>query len=164
MFENKSLPNPQSTIQMEDRKMAATAFLSQAYKYHQCIDSKLEQIAVLRSLTQKITASYDSETVTRTRNVSVMQDSIIRLLEAEEHLQMEIDHLLRVKADIAAVIAQVANTNERIILEKRYLSFKSWDEIAVEMRISPRWAYTLHDRALKAVDQVLSKQNKERAV
>lgn len=104
MFENKSLPNPQSTIQMEDRKMTATAFLSQAYKYHQCIDIKLEQIAVLRSLTQKITASYDSETVSRTRNVSAMQDSIIRLLEAEEHLQMEIDHLLRVKADIAAVI------------------------------------------------------------
>ena len=79
MFENKSLPNPQSTVQMEDRKMTATAFLSHAYKYHQCIDSKLEQIAVLRSLTQKITASYDSETVSRTRNVSAMQDSIFML-------------------------------------------------------------------------------------
>lgn len=32
MFENKSLPNPQSTVQMEDKKMTAAAFLSQAYK------------------------------------------------------------------------------------------------------------------------------------
>ena len=39
--------------------MTAKEYLGQAYRLDQRINSKLQQVDSLRSLTQKITASYD---------------------------------------------------------------------------------------------------------
>ena len=64
--------------------MTAKEFLGQAYRLDQRINSKLQQIDSLRGLTQKVTQSYDNEVVSRTRNVSSLEDAIIRLMEAEE--------------------------------------------------------------------------------
>ena len=64
--------------------MTAKEYLGQAYCLDQEINNKLEQILVLRSLTQRVTVTYDSEPVARTRNVTSLQDSIVRLMEAED--------------------------------------------------------------------------------
>ena len=60
--------------------MTAKEYLAQAYRLDQRINSKLMQIDQLRSLTRKVTASYDQEAVSHTRNVSSLQDTIIRLI------------------------------------------------------------------------------------
>ena len=70
--------------------MTAKEFLGQAYRLDQRINSKLQQIDSLRGLTQKVTQSYDSEVVSRTRNVTSLEDAIIRLMEAEEELNQQI--------------------------------------------------------------------------
>ena len=81
--------------------MTAKEYLGQAYRLDQRINSKLQQVDSLRSLTQKITASYDGEVVSHTRNVTSLQDTIIRLMEAEEELNRQIDELVDLKMDIA---------------------------------------------------------------
>ena len=48
--------------------MTAKEYLGQAYRLDQRINSKLQQVESLRSLTRKVTASYDGETVFHTRN------------------------------------------------------------------------------------------------
>lgn len=136
--------------------MTAFEFMNRAYKFQACIESKLEQIAVLRSLTQKVTAALDGETVSHTRNVTSLQDSIIRLMEAEDELQQEIDQLLNVKAEISAMIAKLDSPDYRLVLEMRYLSLKTWEEISSDLHFSLRWTKSLHARALKAVDQLIS--------
>ena len=132
--------------------MTAKEYLGQAYRLDQEISNKLEQILVLRSLTQKVTVAYDSEPVSRTRNVTSLQDSIVRLMEAEEGLNRQIDRLVDLKIEIADCIAEVSNQSYRTLLEKRYLCFQSWERIAADMRCTVRWAQILHDRALNAVD------------
>ena len=64
--------------------MTAKEYLGQAYRLDQRINSKLQQVESLRSLTQKVTASYSGEPVLRTRNVTSLQDTILRLMEAED--------------------------------------------------------------------------------
>ena len=81
--------------------MTAKEYLGQAYRLDQRINSKLQQIESLRSLTQRVTASYDGEVVSHTRNVSSLQDSIIHLMEAEDELNQEIDKLVALKKQIA---------------------------------------------------------------
>ena len=71
--------------------MNAKEYLGQAYRLDQRINSKLQQIESLRSLTQKVTASYDGEPVSHTRNVSSLEDTIIRLMDAEEQINRQID-------------------------------------------------------------------------
>ena len=138
--------------------MTAKEYLGQAYRLDQRINSKLQQVDSLRSLTQKITASYDGEVVSHTRNVTTLQDTIIRLMEAEEELNRQIDELVDLKMDIARLIDQVHNESFRLILEKRYLCFLQWDQIAAEMHYSRRWVLNKHDRAVEVVDKLMAER------
>lgn len=140
--------------------MTAREYLGQAYRLDQWINSKLQQVENLRSLTQRVTASYGREPVSHTRNETSLEDSIIRLMEAEEQINQQIDKMVNLKMDIAALIDHVRNENYRLILEKRYLCFLSWDEIATDMHYSSRWVRNVHERALEVVGKLLNeKQN-----
>ncbi len=136
--------------------MTAKEYLGQAYRLDQRINSKLQQIESLRSLTMKVTASYDSEPVSHTRNVSSLEDTIIRLMEAENQINQQIDELVRLKVDISKLIDRVRNESYRLILEKRYLCFLPWDQIASEMNYSRRWVLSKHDRAVEVVERLMN--------
>ena len=136
--------------------MTATEYLGQAYRLDQRINSKLQQVESLRSLARKVTASYDGETVFHTRNVTSLEDTIFRLMEAEEELNRQIDELVVLKMDISRMINRVRNESLRLILEKRYLCFLQWDQIAAEMHYSRRWVLKRHARAVEVVDKLMA--------
>ena len=135
--------------------MTAKEYLGQAYRLDQRINSKMHQIESLRSLTQKVTASYDGEVVSHTRNVTSLQDAIIHLMEAEDELNRQIDELVDLKMEISRTISRVRNENYRLILEMRYLCFNTWEEIATTLHYTDRWLRKMHDRALDVVDAIL---------
>lgn len=138
--------------------MTAKEYLEQAYRLDQNITSKLQQIESLRSLTQRVTVAYGVEAVSRTRNTTSLQDSIVRLMEAEEDLNRQIASLVDLKIQIASVISQVHNESYRLILEKRYLCFMPWDQIASDLSIGRRWVMIQHDRAVAVVDKLIQRQ------
>ena len=138
--------------------MTAKEYLGQAYRLDQRINSKLQQVESLRSLTRKVTASYDGETVFHTRNVTSLEDTIFRLMEAEEELNRQIDELVVLKMDISRTINRVRNESLRLILEKRYLCFLQWDQIAAEMHYSRRWVLKRHARAVEVVDKLMTER------
>lgn len=141
--------------------MTATEYLGQAYRLDQRINSKLQQVESLRSLTRKVTASYDGETVFHTRNVTSLEDTIFRLMEAEEELNRQIDELVVLKMDISRMINRVRNESLRLILEKRYLCFLQWDQIAAEMHYSRRWVLKRHARAVEVVDKLMAEREEQ---
>ena len=138
--------------------MMAKEYLGQAYRLDQRISSRLQQVESLRSLTQKVTASYSGEPVSHTRNVTSLQDTILRLMEAEEQVNQQIDELVSLKMNIASLIDQVRNESYRLILEKRYLCFLPWDQIASDLHYSRRWVLNKHDRAVEVVDRLLAER------
>ena len=138
--------------------MTAREYLGQAYRLDQRINSKLQQIEQLRSLAQKVSVSYGGDTVSHTRNVTSMEDTIIRLMEAEKGIKLQIDELVDLKLRISNLIDQVRNESYRVILEKRYLCFLSWDQIASDMSYSKRWVEIMHSRALEVVERLLQRQ------
>ena len=135
--------------------MSAKEYLGQAYRLDQHIKDRLLQLSQLRSLTQQITTAYDREVVSRTRNVHALEDSVIRLMEAEEEINREVDQFVDTKMDISKTIAMVRNENYRLILEKRYLCFQSWEQIAVDMCHTIHHLYKLHNEALNFCDEKL---------
>ena len=141
---------------MNDTPMTAKEYLSQAYRIDQRINAKLEQVERLRALTRKATVSYGGETVSHTRNVSALEDSILRLMEAENELNGEIDRLVDLKRDIHRLLQRVREPELQLLLELRYLCFKSWSEIAVTMEYDDRYVYKVHGRALREVEKILS--------
>lgn len=137
-------------------EMTAKDYLAQAYRIDQRINAKLEQVAHLRSLAQRVTTSFGREPVSRTCNVSSMEDTILKIVMAEKDVDAKIDLLLEKKAEIEAVIQLVADPNARLLLEMRYLSFNAWRDIAAEMDYCPANIYKLHNQALFMVATVLA--------
>ena len=138
--------------------MTAKEYLEQAYRLDQQINSKLQQVENLRSLTEHVTMVYGGEAVSHTRNVTSLQDTIVRLMEAEEELNHEIDRLIDLKAEIAQTIGQVHNDSYRLILEKRYLCYLPWEQIAADLNYTRRWVLTKHDRAVALIEKLIKEQ------
>ena len=139
--------------------MNAKEHLNQARWLDEHINTKLDDVSRLRSMAQRITASYDHEPVSHTRNVTSMQDAIIRLMEEEEKLNADIDRLVDLKREINSVLRQIDDPDSQMLLELRYLCCRSWEEIAQTMHINIRTAYRLHGSALRRVDEVLHRKN-----
>ena len=69
----------------------------------------------------------------------------------------DIDSLVDLKAEITARINAVENTDYRLILERRYLCWATWPEIAVELNFSTRRMFQLHDLALEEIQKDLER-------
>lgn len=135
--------------------MTAKEYLGQAYRLDQRINSKIMQLDSLRSLSRKVTAAFEGEKTSRSRNVTSLEDTIIRMMETEDELNKQIDSLTEIKNNITRYISAMEDIDYQLLLEKRYLCFMSWDQIAAESGCSLRWIHTLHSRALVAFEKVL---------
>ncbi len=135
--------------------MTAKEYLGLAYRLDQRISSKLMQLDSLRSLSRKVTTSFESAKVSGSRDVTSLENAIIRMMETEDELNKQIDALIDIKSSIAQYISALENIDYQVLLEKRYLCFQPWDQIAAETNCSLRWIHTLHSRALEAFDKIL---------
>jgi hypothetical protein len=131
--------------------MTSKEYLGQAYRLDQRINSKLEQVISLRELTTKATATMSDMPGGGSRNVYKMQDIIGKIVDLETAINADIDKLVDLKREMVAVIKAVKNPEFQTLLELRYLCFKSWEQIAVDMDYDIRWLYRMHNRALAEV-------------
>jgi len=67
-----------------------------------------------------------------------MKTIIARLTDTKDEINEDIDRLVSLKLEIMNTIWQVADENAQMVLERRYHSFKSWEEIASDMSVSIR--------------------------
>ncbi len=141
--------------------MRAQIFLSRAFLLDQRVQSKLQQIEALRSLACRITPNIGTEPVSHSRNMTAMQDTVVKIMEEEERLNREIDWLVDAKREIAEVISRVPDETLRLILEKRHLLYRQWFEIAADLGITERWAQIRHREAVEAVQRVLDEREDE---
>ena len=131
--------------------MTAKAYLAQAYRIDQRINSKLEQLSSLRELSTKATATFSDVPSSGTRNVHRMEDVICKIILLEGEINAEIDRLVDLKRDIHALIGEVQDPEYQTLLELRYLCFKTWEQIAVLMNYSTKYLFELHARALRSI-------------
>ena len=131
--------------------MTAKEYLGQAYRLDQRINSKLEQVMSLRSLSAKASSTLSDTPPSGTRNVHRMEDIIVKIIEMENEINRDIDNLVNLKREMVSVIKAVTDPEYQTILELRYLCFKSWEQIAVDMNYSIQHIYRLRDRALNEI-------------
>ncbi len=133
--------------------MDAKGYLSQAYRIDQRINSKLEQVMSLRNLLGKATGTLSSAPKAATPNPHSMEDTICKMVDMENEINEDIDRLVDLKTEIMRRIKCVENTEYQTLLELRYLCFKRWEDIAVDMGYSLRRLYELNDCALEEISK-----------
>lgn len=131
--------------------MTPKEYLKQAYYLDKCINSKLSQIAALRTLATKCTATF-TDTPRNPNKNSTMADILDRLIDLEIELSKEIDEFVDLKLEIEQVIKKANNPEYQILLEMRYLNFRTWGEIANEMNYGIDNVYRIHRKALDLIE------------
>lgn len=137
--------------------MTIKEYLSQARYLDMRIDSKLAQVSSLNDLVTKCTAVMTGMPHSSSKSTSKMEDTISKIVDMENEINTDIDRLVDLKDEISRVINGVEQTDLRMILEKRYLCFRSWEKIASEMFYDLRWLHRLHGRALESAEKVYNK-------
>lgn len=131
--------------------MTAKEYLNQAYRLDQRIDSKIEQVASLNDLTTKCTATISGMPHKPSSSTSTMADTINKIIDLQAEINRDIDALVDLKREIVRVIKAVENPEYQTLLEKRYLCFRHWEQIAVDMNYGIDNIFKLHKKALACV-------------
>ena len=138
--------------------MRAKEFLQKAYRIDQRINSKLEQIVSLRNLATKATYTVSDNPVKGTKNVHRMEDIIIKMVDLENEINQDVDSLVDLKRSMVTVIKKVSDPELQTLLELRYLCFKTWEEIAIEMNYGIDNIFRLHRHALQKITVIQAVQ------
>lgn len=68
------------------------------------------------------------------------------------------------KIDVTDLAAKLPEVDEQMVISKRYVDLKSWEEIAGEMGCTVRTVQKLHGRALPVLDELVMKYNLEKGI
>lgn len=131
--------------------MTAKEYLGQAYRLDQRINSKLEQVASLNALAMKCTSTLTGMPRNPNRGTSTMADAVAKIVDLQAEINRDIDRLVDLKREMVRLIKAVDNTEYQTLLELRYLCFKTWEQIAVDMGYNVRHVYRLHDEAVENI-------------
>ena len=135
--------------------MTTKEYLGQAYRIDQRINSKLEQVHSLRELATKASSILREGAAIANRNVQSMDATIAKIIDLEAEINRDIDKLVDTKREIVSVIKRIQNPEYQALLELRYLCFKSWEQIAVDMSHGIDNIFRMHRRALDVVSALM---------
>ena len=137
------------------RHVEARKFLGRGFELYRDIQIKKEQAASIRASLDNSTVSLNNERVSTTRNVSAMEDSIIRIIQLEEDIRKETALLAMIQREGVEMINQVDNLTMRSMLTKYYICFKSWDTIRSELNLSRKYSSNMHTMARRQIEDLL---------
>ena len=138
--------------------MTAKEYLGQAYRLDQRINSKLEQVASLNELATKCTWALTGMPRNPNRRTSTMAEVVAKIVDLQTEINHDIDRLIDLKREMVMLIKSVDNTECQTLLELRYLCFKTWEQIAVDMGYTIDNVYRIHRKALSVVSALQSVQ------
>ena len=133
--------------------MTAKQYLRQIYKLNEKIKDKQERINYLKSMSTSIGAiDYSKDKIQTSLSADAsFTNQIMQIIKVEKELEKDKNRMKELFVEISRTIDQVENVNEMLVLSKRYLLMKSWEQIAEEMNYSVRQIHRIHSEALKHV-------------
>ena len=141
-------------------QMTAREFLKQSLKVKCKLDCKLEQVQELKDLANRITPVFNGTPTVSNKCLSKLESAIVNLQDQSEILGEDVVKYLKIRAEIADTIKAVVDENERLILEYRYLTFRTWKKIAAAMNMSLSKVYQLHVKALDSFEKIFEEKTK----
>lgn len=139
--------------------------MSEAKEYLECIkmmdaivDSKLEELAMLKSMVKRITPVMNTTGGGAAGNQDKMSETIAKIVDLQEEINRDVDMVVNLKKDANELLAKIKRPEYYQVLHKRYVLFKSFEQIAMEMKYSYRGICYVHGRALQAFGKVLEER------
>lgn len=135
----------------------AKAYLQQLKSLNRLIDDKQEECDMLYARITKITSTLQFAPGSGSGNKDSLGNGIAKLQDLRDEINAEIDKCVDLEKEINSVIVSVENDKYRQVLRKRYVLFKTWEQIACDMNMSYRNVCYIHGEALQAVNEIRKK-------
>lgn len=130
--------------------MTAKEYLSQVRE----MDSRLrligQKVERLRSVLEYRSPSLEG--AGGGGNADRLPDTVALIVEYEQQAEKLREEYIGKFREIDRAIAAVPDAVLREVLERRYLFYQRWEQIAEEMNRDLRWIYRLHGRALSCIE------------
>lgn len=91
--------------------------------------------------------------------VSLKDDAYVKVINLSDYIDETVDKLVDLKYQLIQAIEQLDDSRERTIIWMKYISSKSWGEIAEELQISKTTLFILHDEAIKKIERCTKKDD-----
>lgn len=122
------------------------------------LEGELDKLQELRNLAQKVTPAYSQSPGGGSGNAQKLENSIAKIIEQEKIIAECCNELCAQLAEVRALVALLLMGPMRLVMQRRYLNYQKWEQIAAELHYSWQNVHRLHSKAL---DYILHEVNKE---
>ena len=134
----------------------AKEYLEKIKWYDVLIDSKLEELATLNSIVKRITPVMNTTGGgSASGNQDKLGDTIAKIIDLQTEINRDVDNFVDRKREASRLLKKLENPLHYQILHKRYVLYKTFEQIAADTNYSYRNVTHAHGRALQAFDKVL---------
>lgn len=148
----------------EKKKGPAQTYLEKIKWYDVLIDSKLEELAALNSIAKRITPVMNTTGGGSSGNQDKLGDTIAKIIDLQAEINSDVDNFVDKKREATRLMKKLENPLHYQILHKRYVLYKSFEQIAADTHYSYRNVTHAHGRALQAFEKVLEEYNRKKRV
>lgn len=136
--------------------MKAKEYLQQLKRLDTLIDQKIKELNELRSMSTVGAVDYSTERVQSSHSQDAPFVRIVhKMIELEQEINSEIDTFVDKKHRIINQIQKLKNPDYISLLFKRYVEFKKFETIAIEMNYTYQYILNMHGYALKTFEEIM---------
>lgn len=133
-----------------DAAYRAKLLLQDFRRLDRLVQEKTERLSDLMESATRATSSYEAERVSGTGERSRLESLMIRKIDLERQLDAGIDRLNAQRYRIQDAIDAVKDTDQRSLLDMRYIDGKRWLFIMDRLHVSEATSRRIHHAALDA--------------
>lgn len=123
------------------------------------IDKEIQALTEIRDSLEKDAVflraiDYSKDMVSSATSRGGVEDTAIRIVDAQGRVTGKIDELIRAKQRAMQIIEQLPDGPHKPVMYNRYILLKTWESIAVDLNYSYRHVLRLHGDALNKLRQM----------
>ena len=118
-----------------------------------------ERVSFCRAAATKASAVLGGEFVSRSRDVTVHKNAVIRLMEAEQEYVEAERQYSDLRNQVCSLLQRLDDPMNADILRLRYVEHKRMPAIAKELHLSRSSIYSRHEIALSELQGILQTQS-----
>ena len=129
--------------------MKAKEYLKQIEKLDKCIDQKQIECDSLRLLAESNGSIQYGERVQTSPQGDTLEKKVLKYVQMEQEINDMVDRFVDLKHKIIDEIQGLSEVKHIDVLFKKYVQYKSLEQIAVEMNYTYQYVRELHGHALQ---------------
>ena len=123
------------------------------------LEGELDKLQELRNLAHKVTPAYSQSPGGSSGNAQKLENSIAKIIEQEKIIDECCNELCAQLAEVRALVALLPMGPMRLVMQRRYLNYQKWEQIAAELHYSWQNVHRLHSKALDYILHEVNKRN-----